>query len=80
MAYLLPHPPPFLRPWVFHRHLGIDAEGAAIPVSKSRSLLFNQLIINIKAVTSRAKKSTDTATDALGGYLLPEILIAKGGK
>ena len=80
MAYLLPHPPPLLHPGVFHRHLGIDGEGAAIPASKSGSLLFNQLIVNIKAVTGRAGKGTDTAAYALSGYALPEFLVIKGGK
>jgi len=80
MAYLLPHPPPFLLPRVFHRHLGIDRKGTAIPAPESGSLLLNQFIINVKTITGGTHKSTHTTTYALGSYLLPMAFILKASQ
>jgi len=62
MIHPLSHPPPLLLPGIFHRHLGIDGEGAAIPAPKSFSLILNQLITNIKAKTSGTKEGANTTT------------------
>ena len=80
MAYLLPQPPPLLHPRVFHWHLGIDGESTAIPAPKSFPLIFNQLIINVKAIAGRAEEGTDTTTYTLGGYFLPVVLIVKASQ
>ena len=77
MTHLVPNSAPLLFPWVFHRHLGIDAKATTIPALKSCSSALNQFIVNIKAIAGGAKEGTDTTTYALGGYFLPEALIFK---
>ena len=80
MAHLLPHPTPLLLPRVFHKHLGVDRKTTAIPASKSGTLLFDQLIIYVKAITGRTEQCADTATYTLSRYLLPVVLILKTGQ
>jgi hypothetical protein len=79
MVYLLSHSPPLILPRIFHRHLGIDRKGTAIPAPKPFSLILNQFITNIKAKTGGTKEGANTTTYALSGYSLPVVLIVKGG-
>ena len=79
MTYLLPYPLPFLFTGVFHWHLGVDREGTAITASKSRSLLSEYFVVDIKTITGRTEQGADAATDALGSYLFPVFFILKAG-
>ena len=77
MTYFLPYSLPFLLSRILHRHLGIYREGAAIPAPEPHPLLFDHLVIDIKAVTGGTEKGADTAAYTLGSYLFPEFLIKR---
>src|SRR5450830_870653 len=56
---------------------GKISKHAGIPNSAPCSFTKQGVITNVKAVTGRANKSTDTAAEAGGRHLCPEISVVK---